>query len=272
MLGLTRPLFLLIFILAGLNVYAQKLIFKKRGKEIKVLSLEEIKKKVPPVTIKVIEPHINAERSYQAFPINQLLSLPEIYDKSWKFTEEMVLTCLDGYAPSIPVEEFINYTAYLAFAPVPGEKFSIENIGQNEKNVSLGPFYLVWDNIKHMEIKDEGASFWPYQVESIDLVSFSDKFPKLAPKKEASTEVKKGFLAFRRYCLSCHTIHQEGGGKAPDLTQATKTHKKDWLKKFIDNPRSLRPESKMVQFNLNHRSREKTIDHIIEFLEAKATD
>jgi cytochrome c2 len=143
------------------------------------------------------------------------------------------------------------------------------NKSQNEKNVPLNLYYLVWDNIRSPECKTESASYWPYQVISVDLISFEERFPKIAPLSKRDTAIKNGFSLYRKYCMNCHTIGAEGGKKGPDLAGMTKRYFKSWLAKFIGDPRSVRQESTMAQFNLNLKNRDQIINSIIFYLETK---
>ena len=53
---------------------------------------------------------------------------------------------------------------------------------------------------------------------------------------------------FRQNCMSCHTI---GGGRlvGPDLKDVSKRADKDWLLRFMVNPKSL-PKSQFIGLNL----------------------
>ncbi len=67
---------------------------------------------------------------------------------------------------------------------------------------------------------------------TIDLISFSERFPNMSPPKNSSEKAKKGFLAFHKYCLSCHTINGEGGEKSIELNypvSVTEYIKASWL-------------------------------------------
>ena len=247
--------------------WPQSLMFKKHGKVIKILSLAELEKLSKPKTVTVFEPHESGNRKYTGFPANDLLTV--VYGQSWKNTEEILFTCSDGYQPSIPSMKFKKYKSYLVYASPERREFTLVNELQNNEPVRLGPFYLVWDNVKNPELKSEGGSDWPYQVVSVDLISFSERFPNMASPNNSSEDVKRGFLAFRKYCMTCHTINGEGGGKSVELNypvSVTEYMKEPWLIRWMDNPTSVRYNTTMPALNPNAEDRELIIKNIIAYL------
>ncbi len=251
------------------KTWSQELIFKNHGKLFKNLSLEQLEKITPPTTIVIFEPHELENRRFTGFPLNSLLTA--VYGKDLKTAEEILFTCLDGYQPSIPSIKFKKYSSYLVYASPDKREFTLGNKLQNNELVELEPFYLVWDNIAHPELKAEGESDWPYQVTTIDLINFPDRFPNMAPPKNSSKEVKNGFLSFRKNCVPCHTINGEGGGKSVDLNypvSVTEYYKEPGLIRWIDNPASIRYNTTMPALNPNAKDRETIIRNIIAYLKA----
>jgi hypothetical protein len=184
--------------------------FSVHGKPVAQLSFADIEKKVPVAQVTVWEPHEDKNVTYEGFDARKLFAA--VYGDEWKEIDEVMLKCVDGYQPVLPRDRFDRHANYLAFRRLDQEAFNVQNRFQAEKDVPLGPFYLVWDNLKSKELRDEGANAWAYQIVGVDLVTFADRFPRLSPPKDASDEAKKGFLAFRENCMSCHTINGEGGG------------------------------------------------------------
>jgi len=161
---------------------------------------------------------------------------------------------------------FESEKSMLAFSRKDKKDFSVNNHLQNEKNIPLGPLYLVWNNLKNKQIKLEGANNWPYQIVGIELTQFSKKFPHMVPASSSPENVMQGFKAFQKYCMTCHKINGDGGDKGPDLT-ALPLPEESWLKKWIDNPASLR-QTTMPALNPNVKNRKQTIDDIIAYLKA----
>lgn len=71
-----------------------------------------------------------------------------------------------------------------------------------------------------------------------------------------------GYESFKGYCLSCHKVNGEGGSKGPDLSKIGAYRNKEWLAKWIRNPKSIKPNTKMPTLNLS----EKRIEDISEYL------
>jgi cytochrome c2 len=246
---------------------SEELVFKNHGRVVKSLSLEQIEKLIPAKTVMVFEPHESENREYVGFPANVLFT--EVYGEKWRRAEEILFICSDGYQPSIPSARFKEYTAYLVYGRAGKKEFTLINKLQNNELVQLGPFYLVWANLGHPELKVEGGEGWPYQVTTIDLISFSDRFPNMSPPKNSSAAVKSGFLAFRKHCMTCHTINGEGSGKSVELNypvSVTEYFKEPWLARWIDKPASIRYNTTMPALNPYLKDRETTIKNIIVYL------
>ncbi len=183
----------------------QALTFKKKSVVVAKHFREALTKMVQPQDVITFEPHTDENRVYQGVNFQALLS--KVYGPVWQQSEEILFTCQDGYQPSVPVAKVKKNAAYLVFNRS-GGKFVIDNKSQNKTNVELGPYYLVWENIKNQAVRGEGVSDWPYQVVAIDLIQFVDKFPNIAPPPKSSEAVVAGFLAFRKHCIRCHNVTQ----------------------------------------------------------------
>lgn len=243
------------------------LVFKEHGEDFRAMSLENLKKLIPPLKVEVLEPYESQEREYIGFPLNQLLTV--VYGDRWKDVDEILFTCKDGYQPSIPTENFIRFSGYLVYDRADNKEFTLIDKVHGDEFVRLGPFYLIWDDIKFPEVLKIGDVHWPYQVTAIDLIDFSDRFPRMAPPKNSSQAVKSGFNLFRTYCTSCHTINGEGGKKAKELNypvNVTEYFKEPWLKKWINNPRDISYNSTMPALDPDAKDRERIIKNIISYL------
>jgi len=192
--------------------------------------------------VEIFEPHEKKDLVAQAY------SFSEVMDKlspGWRSSEEVLFTCLDGYQPSIPVEKFLKYDAYFAVGFKGRKKFHM--IHPEKKSIDVGPFYMVWRTKDGKKLNDL-SSMWAYQVKAIELIKFSDKFPKMSPPKGSGEKVKKGFVLFREKCMSCHKMNGEGGDMGPELNypvSVTQYFKPKWLKQWIIDPASVRQKTKM---------------------------
>lgn len=243
--------------------------FKDGDKIINTLPLDALDKIAIAKSLRIYESHEKKERVYHVYSIQSLFD--QIFGKDWRTADEIVFLCQDGYQPSIPVAKFLAYDAYFAFASADGSPFKLTNVLQNNEIVELGPLYLVWDNLKSRALLDEGASDMPYQVIGIELTSFAKRFPNLFPPTAASQEVQLGFLHFRKHCIACHTLNGQGGGKAPELNypvSVTEYIKPNYLRRWIDNPSSIRYNTAMPALAAETPERANVIEEIIAYLKA----
>lgn len=163
---------------------------------------------------------------------------------------------------------FVQHTALLAFARVDGKPFQLDVHAQHEKQVPLGPYYLVWRNIGAPDLIAEGGAQWPYQVVRIALRPSSQAalLPAgLPPGHEAAA------AAAQTYCLSCHQINGFGGDKMPlnlavQARQMDAAHWQQWLLQ----PQSVKPGTAMPPLpeTLPPAEREAVVRQLHEYLRA----
>jgi hypothetical protein len=131
-----------------------------------------------PVRLSVIEPDLSTPEDpvavdYLAFPAPVVISAA--LGTEWKAkTKTIEFRALDGYVSRIDVGRLVNGKAYMAFARADRSPFTVDNLTRNEKNVPLGPYYLIWDNRGDLDLLLEGARNWPYQVIEVSLVNASE--------------------------------------------------------------------------------------------------
>lgn len=252
---------------------APELVFKNHGKVLKQFSLEQMKQIVSARELEVYEPNEKEKTTYRVFPMNALLD--SVYGESWKKDDEILFTCSDGYQPSLPIARFLKYSSYLAFERSGSSEFTLINKLHNGGKVDLGPFYLVWDNLTVPALKATGAEGWPYQLVSVDLIQFTERFPKMAPPKNAPATAKRGFLVFRQHCLSCHSVNGDGGAKGVELNypaSITEYWKESWLRQWITNPSSVRYGTLMPAFDLAKEGGKSDLDDLLAYLKTMAAN
>lgn len=174
-----------------------------------------------PVTITVIEPGQSqslkpVEATYRGYPAAPILD--QLLGTAWRAPGVLVsFEAKDGYLSMIPAQRLLQYPAYLVYANAEGRDFIIEVPPLNER-VSLAPWYLVWDNVLHPELRTDDGTGWPYQVMRVGIVDqarLSKLFPPMLPQR-----YKQGAELTQKYCLSCHQVNGIGGKKRPlDLAQ-----------------------------------------------------
>lgn len=81
---------------------------------------------------------------------------------------------------------------------------------------------------------------------------------------EITEEVNAGKKVWHKYdCIGCHTIFGNGSYFAPDMTKTTDRISKEYLKKFIMNPRAVRANAAMPVLGVTS----KEADDLIAFLD-----
>ena len=190
----------------------------------------------PPQAIAVYEPHLSVgDRHvtirYVGYPAVAVFE--RLLGKRWQDKGEAVeFRALDGYVSRLPVSRFLRERAYLVFARQDGAPFTVNNLRQNETDVPLAPWYLVWDNIGNPALIAEGARNWPHQVKEMRLVALSDR--ALLPKG-LDPRFRAGAALVKTHCLTCHKVNGYGGEKfAGNLAEIAKdSDRADFLRLLL---------------------------------------
>jgi mono/diheme cytochrome c family protein len=229
--------------------------------------------KLPRRMVTVVEPHESTNEQhklveYTALPINALLT--HWFGDRWAAEEaEIVFLAKDGYRSVVPVPKLKKYRAFLAFARADGAPFTVDNIHQNEQNVPLGPYYLIWDNVTAPELLRRGAYGWPYQVAAVERHGKTEDRTLLPARP--SPMLEQGFAETKEYCLTCHNIRGIGGKKYPaDLIGALCRWQEPDLKAWIDSPSRIKPGTAMPPLArlLPEAERQRMIGRIVGYLNA----
>ena len=268
-MNLIKSILLLLFLIVS-HAHADQfnLTFKVEGNTIKELDRNELKEYEKPRDVTIYEPHEHKKITYIGFDFDNILK--RIYGNKLNTGMDLLIKCRDGYQPVIPFIKFSEYKSYLVYSIRDRDYFTIINIDHNNETVNLGPYYLIWDNLDNEELLKQGSYDFPYQIIEFDLIKFKTRFPKMSPPENSSEDVKKGFLAFRKYCSTCHTINGEGGEKSVELNypvSVTEFHSKGWIRSWIKNPASIRYNSRMPAFSVSGDKKDETIENIISYLE-----
>ena len=200
-----------------------------------------------PATIDVHEPIASFDDrdvmvEYVGYPAIDVMA--RLFGTDWHAEAATVeLRALDGYVARIDAARFLKETAFLVFARADGAPFTVDNIRQNQTDVPLGPYYLVWDNISNPTLQAEGAVNWPYQVHEVNLVSLSDS--ALVPDS-LPADLSEGAELTKRFCLQCHKVNGFGGDKFPgNLAQIARVHPEADFIRWVLNPSSVRDNTNM---------------------------
>ena len=200
-----------------------------------------------PIVVEVFEPHLSVgqnhtEIEYVGYPAERVLSA--VLGRDWRAQGDAIeFRALDGYVSRIEMAKFEPGKAFVVFSRQDQANFTVDNIAQNQENVPLGPYYLVWDNISNPGLLAEGASNWPYQISDIVPTTISDD--ALLPAG-LEARYRRGAALARVHCLNCHQINGTGGDKFDgDLAAITKSLARAYFVGWVLDPSSIRSGTTM---------------------------
>lgn len=180
-----------------------------------------------------------ASPAYRAIPLAKVMA-----DLPVAGADVLKAVALDGFVAQLPAGKALNAdpagaVAYLAiedparpWPKLPG------------KDVSAGPFYVVWAHPKRSGI---GPEAWPYQTARLELTSsVASRYPEILvdPALAADHPARRGQEVFVDNCFVCHRMN--GGGEAsigPDLNlpmNPTEYFQAAALRTYIRDPKAVR--------------------------------
>ncbi len=201
----------------------------------------------PPGTVSVYEPHLSVgdtqvEIDYVGYRAVDVMA--RVFGEDWRSQAETIeFRALDGYVSRIDVGRFLKENAFIVFSRKDSSAFTVDNIAQNQTDVPLGPYYLVWDNIADPALLEEGARNWPYQVTDVNLVTVSDD--ALLPKG-LDARFHEGARLAKMHCLACHEVNGFGGAKFKgNLAEIAKGYAEAAFIRLVLTPSSVRRDATM---------------------------
>jgi mono/diheme cytochrome c family protein len=203
---------------------------------------------------------------YRAVPLADLMS-------GLALPADSVLEALasDGFAAQLPMDLVANRDPASAVAYVAIEDPLKPWPKLSGKQVSAGPFYLIWAGKNASSIRDEQ---WPYQIAHLATrPSAVKRWPALAVDASlpATDPIRAGQTLFVTECLACHRLNRAGSAEVgPDLNlpmNPTEYFQSAALHRYIRNPASVRhwPRQEMPAFGPQQLS-DREIDLIIGYL------
>ena len=182
---------------------------------------------------------------------------------------------LDGFAAQLPFDILTNTNPAKPIAWLAIEPADMPWPALPGKDVSAGPFYIVWTGDSVATIRSEQ---WPYQLAKLESqLSPVARWPTLDvdPGLPASDPARAGLKLFVTQCLPCHTLNGAGASSfGPDLNQPmnpTEYLTLNGLHALIRDPKSVRswPGQQMPGFAADQMS-DSEIDQIIGYLKHMA--
>ncbi|MGL4514810.1 MAG: TIGR03792 family protein [Lacipirellulaceae bacterium] len=194
------------------------------------------------------DPTFGADKRYRAVPLKDVLFERFALEGLDPQQTTLVLTCVDGYQPTMTLAKAQAYDGWLAFED-PDVERTTEGGPGNEwvavqpggKRVPIAPCYLVWPDAP----RDDPKIAWPYALAELALVG-EDPLRKAAAPMDPAFE--PGFAAFATHCAKCHRANGAGGDLGPELAApraVTEYWRRDELVKFIQNPAAYRAGCRM---------------------------
>lgn len=263
--------FVLLNVGAGAASAAEKPLEFRGPSRLARLDAVTLAQKLSPRRLAVYEPIEHKVVEFEGFDAREVLDLA--YGPTWRTSEELLMTCLDGYQPSVPAQRFLDHTALLAYKRLDQpQQFTVAKPdGKGTKTIDLGPWYLVWENQRDTVVRADLDYGWPYQLVAFEPVRFLDRFPRLAPGANVSPAAQRGFLAWRMHCQKCHMLNGEGGEIGPELNRpmnVTEYWQPKPLRQWVLDPTSVRVPNRMPPLNPGLPNREAVVEDLIAYLTA----
>lgn len=218
-------------------------------------------------TLTVHEPLSGTERTFYGRAVVPLLDAA--LGERWRQSAVVIFHCADGYAARVEVAKLLKYRPVLAERALE-DPFTAKS--SDGKLIRLDPYYLVWDNLRHPELRASGAKGWPYRVRELEVASAEAHLEALALGPEASPAARRGKQAFVKHCVACHAISGAGGKVGPDLNAPVSVvdlFRPKWLRTWLLDPQSIRPGTAMPGIPSGAKDRPAIADDLIAYLRAR---
>jgi len=248
------------------------LTFNNRGTLTAKLSIEQMAERVKPVELTVLDPYSLSDEIYTGFPLESLFYA--IYEQAWRNPEtEVSFRLANGTQTFLPGAKIFRYASYLAFERRGAPAFAVLNERGGGKPMDVGPFYLIWDNFREPNLKDLGTKDWTPNIATVDLINFSDRYPRMVPPAKGPAAAKRGLQAFRKHCILCHTMNGDGPSGASDLnypTSVTEYFSERWLRKKITDPAGLKFNTTMPPLDKRDPNYRQILEDLMAYLKTMA--
>jgi mono/diheme cytochrome c family protein len=247
------------------------LTFLRNGTEARTLDRAALERACTVTTVTIDDPYYGRVKRFRACPLAEVLALGfgplDALDAARdRDALDGFFKARDGYVKPASLARMREAGGYLAFADADrmhGDDPGWEPI--DRRQVDPGPYYVVWQK---PEQRDPHRYPWPYQLTTIELASYADRYPHTAPAGvPADAPAWAGFTIFRGECIACHAINGEGGTIGPELNvprSIVEYRPIEQVKAYIRDPQSFRYTSMPAHAHLGAAD----LDALIAYFQA----
>lgn len=221
---------------------------------IDLLALEK-QQQLPPETQLSVQRDIvsHLPTTYTGHSLQEILATHFPLETIDTATATLVFVCIDGYAPTMPLQDAFKARALLATA-IAGETQWRDTMQK------YAPYYVVWEDtdtsVYHYP--------WPYALTEIKLTTAEAQFSAAIPP--AGENAEAGFELFKNHCMKCHSVNKVGGVMGPEFNfpkNITEYWEVENIWAFVQNPQSFRYRSTMpAQADLKREEFEEIIAYL----------
>lgn len=262
---------LLVMLLPATAEAAEPSLTVSVGGETRSFTRQELLARSDAATIQVpMDISYRTPMTYRAVPVASLLSGMNIPRDS-----VIEAVALDGFVAQLPLDLVLNTEESKAVAWLAIEEPDRPWPKLPGKDVSAGPFYIVWTGTEAGSIRSEQ---WPFQMAKLESQpSPAARWPALGVDSDLppTDPIRAGQALFVVQCLTCHKLNKAGASDVgPDLNlpqNPTEYLSPRGLHDLIRNPKGVRtwPAQAMPPFPPDYLS-DREIDLIAAYLKHMA--
>ena len=181
---------------------------------------------------------------YEAYPLAELLvaAFPD-WKRLLADDAVLILRASGGYEPIMLFSDAFQGKAYMAVRIAGrggGDPYDCWTEG-GEEHCDLG-YFLIWTDGLYPDRPQ------PWGTYELEVVRFEDAFGDTIPLTD-DIRVQQGYVAYKQYCIECHRINFQGGGKATDHVIRSGPISLEVLEFFLTSYRKTNPASYMPDFS-----------------------
>lgn len=238
--------------------------FVEQGEALRTLSLSKLLTAAGTEEWRAFDPYYEREKTWRTVPLHPVLEAGFKRPIAELAEVDFVLRAVDGYTVPISGVRLLEAGAYIAYADVEVPEW--EPIGTQKAHP--GPLYLVWRGPAQQVLKDYPR---PWQLAEIEIAPFAALFPHTIPTGEPEgSPAMRGFQTFKKRCVKCHAMNQEGGSVGPELNipQSIIEYRPEaQIRAYIRNPATFRYGGMPANLDLTDAE----LDELIAYFKAMST-